>query len=464
MPSIATRRAVLSTGVAFPLMLAACSVGRSEQVPTSAAPKTLTGTVGWLVRDNAQELEWEKNVVVPEMAKLYPQLTIDLIAGGGTAAFDAKLTSLVVGGQSPEVWTHHGGRSFVDYMKNGWLEELTPLASRDKLDFSAFLPNTVEWFRNQGKLWALPYYQSYGSFVFYNKPLFERAGLKPPSADGNDKSWTWDAMVDMAKKLTRNTGGADGQFGLTAFADSAQFLAQTMAMLFGGDVFLPEHYKDGIAQKTQLDSPPSIEGHQARQDLIYRQQVIPTANDQKALGVTGDLFMAGKIGLNLNAGWQVRNYVTGIKDFQWGIAPIPGKRKSAGPQFTDAWMVGKQSKNKEGAWALLRYIVTPEGQRAFIRTTGSGGSIKAAEDEWFKQMGDRQPIADVRKVTEFALKNSFELSQHTFAKWSEILAAIRPATDPLWRNETTAADALRSGKPQVAQVVAQAYAEFKGSM
>ena len=444
--------------------LAACGPGGAgEQAGTGTAPKTVSGTVSWLVRTNAQENEWQKTVVVPEVAKQLPQLTIDLavVAGG---EYDAKLTSLVVGGQSPEVWTHHGGRAFVDYMKNGWLEELTPLAARDKFDFNGFLPNTVEWFRNQGKLWAMPYYQSYGSFVFYNKQLFERAGLTPPPADGNDKSWTWDAMADMAQKLTRATGDNTAQFGLQAFADSGQFLAQTLAMLWGGDVFLPEHYKDGIAQKTQFDSPAAIEAHQARQDLIWRQHVIPTAQDTQALGVTGDLFQAGKIGLNLNAGWQVRNYTTGIKDFTWGIAPIPGKKKSAGPNFTDAWMLGKLAKNKEAGWALIKHLLTPDAQRAFTRVTGSGCALKVSEDEWFKQMGDRMPIADVKKVTEFSLKNSFELSQHTFAKWSEILAAMRQATDPLWKNQATAADALKAGKPQVDQVVLQAYQEVKGTL
>jgi hypothetical protein len=57
---------------------------------------------------------------------------------------------------------------------------------------------------------------------------------------------------------------------------------------------MPEHYRDGIAQKTQLDSQPAIDGHQARQDLIFRQCVIPSAEDQKALGVTGDLFRVGQ--------------------------------------------------------------------------------------------------------------------------------------------------------------------------
>ena len=153
-----TRRSALAAGAGVPALLAACATGREPAGNTPAAPKTLTGAIGWLVRDNAQELEWEKNVVTPEFAKLYPQITIELIPGGNAASFDAKLTSLVIGGQSPELWTHHGGRSFVDYMKNGWLEELTPLVARDKVDLNAFLPNTVEWFRNQNKLWAMPYY------------------------------------------------------------------------------------------------------------------------------------------------------------------------------------------------------------------------------------------------------------------------------------------------------------------
>jgi multiple sugar transport system substrate-binding protein len=466
--AVRRRAVVLGPGgaAAGAALLAACASGGpgGQAAGTAAAPRTVSGTVGWLVRDNPQELEWQKSVVLPELAKLLPQLTVDLIVSPGSAPFDAKLTALVVGGQSPEVWTHHGGRSYVDYLKNGWLEELTPLAGRDKLDFDAFLPNTVDWFRNKGRLWALPYYQSYGSFVFYNRQLIERAGLKPPPADGADRSWTWDAMVEMAKKLTRATGGPDAQFGLTAFADSAQFLSQTMAMLCGGDVFTPEHYKGGIAQRTQLDSPAAIEGHQARQDLIFRQQVIPTAADTQAMGVTGDLFQAGRIGLNLNAGWQVRSYASGIKDFAWGIAPIPAKKQSAGPQFTDAWMLGKQAKNRDGGWALIKHLLTPDAQRAFTRSTGSGGALKATEDEWFKLMGDRMPPADVRKVTEFSLTHSFELSQHTFAKWAEILGAIRQVTDPLWTNQSTAADALRAGKAQVDQVVLQAYGEYQGSI
>jgi multiple sugar transport system substrate-binding protein len=269
-------------------------------------------------------------------------------------------------------------------------------------------------------------------------------------------------MVDMAKALTVGPGTPEATYGLWAFADSAQFLSPTLARLWGGDVFLPEHYKNGIAQRTQIDAQAAIDGHQARQDLIYRQRVVPTPDDQKALGVTGDLFTAGKIALNLQAGWAVRDYTTLIKDFDWGVAPIPAKKASAGPQFTDAWMLGKQATNKEGGWSLIRYLTGAEAQRDQSRVTGIGPALKAAEDEWLKKMSARVPMEDLRKVTAGGLQHSFELPQHTFAKWAELLAVIREATGPVWQNKATAADALRGARARLDQVAAQTYQDYQG--
>ena len=267
-----------------------------------------------------------------------------------------------------------------------------------------------------------------------------------------------------ARRLTRATGGPDAIFGLMAFPNGAQFLAQELAQLWGGDIFLPEHYRNGIAQKTQLNSKEALEGHQARQDLIFRQNVIPTPEDVRALGVTGDLFIAGKIALNLQAGHLVRQYINGIKDFDWGIAPIPPKVKSIGPQFTDGWMLGKEAPNKEGGWVLTKYLAGPEGQRGMVRTTGTAPALKAAEPEWFKLFGSRMTPEDLKKVTTVSLQNSIELSQHTFARWPEILTHIQSVTNPIWQNRVTAAEALRAGKPPLDQIVAQAHQEFQGTL
>jgi multiple sugar transport system substrate-binding protein len=445
------------------VVVAACGGGQAAESPAPAPPKAVTGKVTWLVRNTAVEVDWEQDSVLPDVQRQLAGLTIDLIVSPGSGPYDEKLTALTVGGTPPDVWTHWGGRSYVDYVHSGWLAELTPLMARDKLDAAAFLPNTLEWFKLKGKQYALPFSQSYGSFLFYNKTLLDRAGLKPPAADWSNASWTWDAMLDMAKKATTSAGTPDATYGLVPF-DTGQFLSPTIAKIWGGDIFAPEHYKNGIAQKTQLDSQGSIDAHQARQDTIFRLRVAPTPADVQALGVSGDLFQAGKIALYPAQGWKVRNYVTGVKDFTWGIGPIPAKKQAIGPNFTDAWMLGKQAPNKEGGWALIKYLLTADAQRTFARVTGTAPTIRAAEDEWFKLMGDRMPPADVKKVADGGLQHSFELPQHTFAKWAEINKAITEITAPLWTNQATAADALRNGKAQVDLIVAQAYQEYQGTL
>jgi multiple sugar transport system substrate-binding protein len=439
----------------------ASSVGCAQRGTASTAapaPSALTGKVSWLVRNMAVENDWQSTVAILAFQSASPQVSVELVLGGSD--YEAKLTSMVVAGQSPEVWTHFGGVSFVDYLHRGWLQELLPYTTRDKLDLNAFLPNTVDWFKLKNKLYALPFSQSYGTWVYYNKQLLAKAGVKPPPVDVYDKSWTWDALVDMAKKLTTDQGTPQATYGLYWFNDTAQYISQNLAMQWGGDIFVPEHYKDGIAQKTQLDAKEAVEAHQARQDLIYRTHVIPTPDDVKALGVTGDLFTAGKIGFMLNNGGG-KSYTADVKDFEWGIAPIPAKAKSVGPNFTDAWMLGNSAPNKEGGWGLIEYLVSPDGERAYVQSVGQCSALKATEDEFFKKIGARMPLEDLKKATAGSLQHSWELSQHTFARWADILAAIRQAVNPLWQNQATAGEALKAGKATVDQVVAQAYRDYR---
>src|SRR5262249_57231114 len=98
-----------------------------------------------------------------------------------------------------------------------------------KVDGAAFLPGLLDYYKNKGKQYALPYSQTYGSFVYYNKPLLAKAGVKAPPADWNDASWTWDAMVDAARKLTVDARTPQATYGLWAYADSAHFPPPALA-------------------------------------------------------------------------------------------------------------------------------------------------------------------------------------------------------------------------------------------
>jgi multiple sugar transport system substrate-binding protein len=83
------------------------------------------------------------------------------------------------------------------------LADLTPLIERDKWDTSDFIPEVFAIYNVEGKQYGIPFLTT-GSYVYYNMKLFDEAGVPYPPSDWNDKSWTWDAFLETAKKLTKN--------------------------------------------------------------------------------------------------------------------------------------------------------------------------------------------------------------------------------------------------------------------
>jgi len=86
-------------------------------------------------------------------------------------------------------------------LDSGALLDLTPLAESDPaLDVQDFFPGLLEHFRRQGRLWGLP--ASVGAnLIFYNKGLFDRAGVQYPAP-----GWTWEQFLDTAARLTAGEG------------------------------------------------------------------------------------------------------------------------------------------------------------------------------------------------------------------------------------------------------------------
>jgi len=122
----------------------------------------------------------------------------------------------------------------------------------------------------EGEIWAMPYAAS-NLVLYYNKDLFREAGLDP-----NKPPTTWSQLAEYAKALTKDTNG-DGkidQWGLmmntTAMKgviyDFLPFLWQS-----GGDLFNKDY------TKCTVDSSEAVQALKFLQDLIYVDQVMPSA-------------------------------------------------------------------------------------------------------------------------------------------------------------------------------------------
>jgi len=93
----------------------------------------------------------------------------------------------------------------------GAIIPITQFVQRDKMDLKEFFAAEVQAFIWDDELWSLPLpsVSGEGSMYFYNKSLFEEAGLDP-----DHPPVTWRTFQQAAKKLTR----ADAQGRLTQLA------------------------------------------------------------------------------------------------------------------------------------------------------------------------------------------------------------------------------------------------------
>jgi multiple sugar transport system substrate-binding protein len=457
-PPAATTR---SSGSATPR----AATGATTATPTAApAPKPATsgsapsGSVSWLMRSNPFENKWERETVIPGFQKEYPNVKVDLIVVP-FAQVDPKLSAMIAGGTPPEIFSEFGASGFGDYFARGILKDLTPYFQGDNFDMNRFLPGIVDIYKRNGRMYHMPQVTNFGVMTFYNKNLFQAAGVKELPVSWDDASWNWDTMVEYAVKLTKNYGqGVNAQYGVNI----AQFQNLWMsAYLWGDDPFLPDQYRTGLAQKTQIDHPNVVASAQAAADVIYKHKAAPTPADVQTLGALGDIFASGKIAISFGLPTQAYgNY----KDapFKWGIAPIPHKTADKVSLFNGCWFIEKDSKNPDAAWKVLTYLLTDESAKQMQEQTGFLVPLTSMLDPWINQFVPKTGMSadDLRTVITTANKVGVENTNHLFVDWPEISTTLTQGLDLLWTNKGTAEQAIKAVKPKVDAVVSKTFEKY----
>ena len=457
---ISRRTFALSTAslTAAGALTAACGAGDAGDTGgAGAAPKALAGTVQWFMRATAAELAWEQ-AAVNGFKQVASGVTVNLETVPTSGEFDPKLTALVAGGTPPDVWTHWGQSGFGDYYARGMLGEVQSLVTRDKLDMGQYFATVHDAWKRDGKLFGLSFNQRFATFTYYNKQLFQQAGVKLPPVDWEDRSWTWDAMVDAARKLT-NAGNKVWGFGA-----GAQPRTWGMAYLFGGDFFTKEHYEKGVARQSNIGSPEVQAAMQAEADLITKLNVWPTDADRGSLGAPApsltQMFARGNLAMLFDTGSE---WPTIDKDasFEWGVAPAPRQKDNKNINFINPLVISKDSKNREAAWAFVKYNVTEPGQKVLVQSTFQP-VLKSLLEAWLQTGKSKQPLAEVKKVVEGAGPRTQIGPNQIMVEFGPIRTEVDSALAPVWRAEKSAADALRDAKTKVDGLLATTYATYGG--
>lgn len=146
-----------------------------------------------------------------------------------TTATDILKTELAAN-NSPDIVGPVGVKGRAGF--EGEWADITPLAKSAGFDFTAYDPNLLKQLSNSsGVLDGFPY-AVYPSMIFFNKGLFDEAGLKyPPQKvgdkytmpDGTQVDWTWDTVRKLGMLLSVDKNGKDATMAGFDPANQVQF-------------------------------------------------------------------------------------------------------------------------------------------------------------------------------------------------------------------------------------------------
>jgi multiple sugar transport system substrate-binding protein len=204
-------------------------------------------------------------------------------------------------------------------------------------------------------------------FMFVNRKLFREAGIEPPKgfAPGetvtydqvsqiaaNDR-WTWEQVVEAAKKLNKSQNGKTETWGFEFDQVSRLYQLQCLGDSLAATLVGP----DGLTAEGYFNSPGWLKAAQWYADLFNKWKVSPK-------NVTPDespnLFSSGKVGIFVGGEWNVGRFKQAGVDFL--VAPIPYFKEGKPASGTGSWHVGitQASQHKAEAAKFIRFLTANE--------------------------------------------------------------------------------------------------------
>jgi len=120
------------------------------------------------------------------------------------ADYEIKMQTLLVGGGEMDAFMVKNPHNLIKSVKNGYIEPLDDLIAKYNFDLSA-LSSYENAYLIDGKVYNIPF-RGAAYFTYYNKKVFEKAGVPTPDTYVEKGEWTWDKFVEVAKQVATGDG------------------------------------------------------------------------------------------------------------------------------------------------------------------------------------------------------------------------------------------------------------------
>lgn len=341
-----------------------------EKKPFEGAEITipvLAGPPGEAVKELAPEFEAlsgvKVNIEILSHDEMWKKMELDAASGGKN--FDAY---------------HINYFKLDEYRNSGAIiplkqyieEDISPYSDPEWDDYAKALIDAMS--AREGDYWAIPHMGD-TRLLWYNKELFEEAGLsRPPD--------TWEEYIEYGKKMTKEDGsqyGAGNEFQKYIYTIDMfhAFLAS-----FGGS-FFDENWN------SQMNSPEGKKALQFMYDLMHKYKIVPPdvvnwGHTELTNGiVTGYVAMVTQWHCFIP---EAENPDSSLVAGKLGYALVPGVKQPDGSirrrDSLGCWgfAISSGSKYPEATYAFLEWLKSPEIDVRYALAGGTSTRVSTNND------------------------------------------------------------------------------------
>lgn len=360
--------------------------------------------------------------------------------------FFDKLAAQLGAGTAPDVFWLADAKE-ATFITGGWCANLKDILTADpdyKLeDFYSDAINSTDY--GDGGIYGVPF--SFGARgIFYNKTLFEAAGLKTPAECVADGTWTYETMFDLASQIVKHDSTKIGvklwcvgqvTNGVQNFAD---ILSAYGANLVNAD-----------STAFILDSEEGVAVTQMVYDAMYTNGGHAKPGDDTA-------FVSGNIAMARETYSYMKTMAGGDINFEWDVVPQPyGSKGAEGQLYTGYayWCANATSPKVELAKELVKFISNPENQMAWCSTFMSPrDSVMSSEK--ILQLGEGYPSAgNVQAAFVDCIDERGLFAYRGTSEWTLLQTAVEQNYELIWAGSNSVQDGIAQMKEEVLEYLNQ---------
>ena len=393
----------------------------------------------WVTWDNP-ETSGHSRIAQMFMEK-YPDIKVEIMLVP-YERYEDKVRTLIGAGDAPDL-IQVNDDYVVDYTKRNALMPLTRFIEASGYVREDMFERIWDFTWVNGEMMAMTPVSKVRSFI-YNVDAFRDAGLPMLTTTWEDPAWTWETMLDYAKKLTKTDPvGRTIQYGVSIYHDTGC-----------EDIWTSNANTEGIFSKdgTTLAaaSPEGIEALQFLADLTNKWNVQPSKGALQQI-TADNMFLSGRLAMMLGGTMTLPTLRQQGIGFEWDVAPIPMKKHGFQEGSLVCYGIPRNARNPEAAWKLLDFIMSDEALSVWAETGFGIPSRKSASDAFIRP--DLPPKNQNVFIDGMNYHKSVYFTEHT----QRARQIFRKVLDLVWNGEQTAAEAMAVVKDEVERALRGEY-------